>query len=427
VAYAILLAVAGALTVTLGPAVRVWRQELLPSLKPGEQGVAAGRSRLSAALAIIQVAFCVLLLTIAGLGIRALRLIDVADLGFDTERLLIVRLNTVGQDAGRDQRVALLERLRERLQGTPGVVGATHVAVTPPYGGITDRVSAGGTQAQAERNYVGPGYFAMLGAPPIAGREFVPEDARRTTAIAIVNQNLAEQLWPGESAVGRILLYGDVRQPHEIVAIVPNANFTGFRLDPTPNFVFLPEHQRAEDRGFARFYVRYLGALETVVPALRASLRQSFPGLAVDSIVPMDAALAETTMPIRLVTSLLSMFAATSLMIAAIGLYGVVAFNMRRRTREVGVRIALGASAHQVLGSVVREGALLTGLGLVVGFGLSLAIATLARGVLFGVTPTDPPTYAAVFALLTCVSLCASYFPARRASRVDPVVALRQE
>jgi predicted permease len=428
IGYALVLAVLGAMAFTVWPSMRVWRLELLPSLKPGEQGIAAGRSRLSSTLAVVQIAFCVLLLTVAGLGLRALTLLDATDLGFDTERLLIVRVNTAGQGDTPERRLALLERLRERLAAVPSTAGVTHVGVVPPFFPGSERVTAAGAGVvMAERNYVGPGFFALLGAPPVAGREFTVEDDRRQSAIAIVNQRLADRLWPGESPIGRTLQYGGARRPLEVIAVVPNALFNGPSHDGQPSIVFVPEHLRGPGAPRATFYVRHHGPVETAAPALRAALRQSFPEFAVEMMTPIEQALADLVSPIRMTIRLMMAFAAGSLLIAAVGLYGVIAFNMRRRTREFGVRIALGASGRQVLGSVVREGALLTAIGLVAGFVLSAGAGSLMRGVLFGVAPTDPPTYAGVFALLAIVSLMASYLPARRASRVDPVVALRQE
>jgi predicted lysophospholipase L1 biosynthesis ABC-type transport system permease subunit len=279
----------------------------------------------------------------------------------------------------------------------------------------------------AERNYIGPGFFTLVGAPPVSGREFALDDERRRSRVAIVNQRLAERLWPGKPALGRVLQYGNTRQPLEVIGVVPNALFNGPNHDGQPSMVFLPEHVRPQGSGRATFYVRYRGSLEALAPALRAGLRESFPAMAVETMTPVEQALAETIAPIRIIIRLVLAFAAGSLLIAAVGLYGVVAFNMRRRTREFGVRLALGATARQVLASVVGEGALLTGIGLLAGFALSVGAGSLIRGVLFGVTPTDPPTYAGVLALLALVSLLASYIPARRASRVDPVVALRQE
>ena len=429
IAYAMLLAGIGALTFSVAPAARVWRQQLVPSLKPGEHGIVPGRSRLSSGLAVMQIALCVLLLTMAGLGYRSVSLLGASDLGFDTRQLMLVRLNTGASAAGLEENLALVERVRQRLAQVPQAVAATHVGVVPPFGniiaGVRGRVSA--TALPAAQNHIGPGFFDLLGVGVTSGREFTPVDNERTGGVAVINQHLANSLWPGESAVGRTLYFGDRDEPLEVVGVVANALVTGPRVEPRPYFVYLPERQRNRMPGPIWFYVRFEGTVETFAPAVRAALRQLDPRIPVETLLTMDAALEDGRAPVRMISTLLGLFAAGSLIIAAVGLYGVIAYNMRRRVREFGVRLALGASAARVGGSVLGEGALLTAAGLAGGFVLSVGVANLARGLLFGVTATDARTYGAVFALLAVVSLVASYLPARRAARVDPVFALRQE
>ena len=220
--------------------------------------------------------------------------------------------------------------------------------------------------------------------------------------------------------------------------MVPNAFVAGFnpeRPDPRPNLIFIVEQRvfAAYGRdpgapGEITFYLRHGSSdLESVAAALGPVLREIDPRLAIASTRTMDAQLEGVTFLARIIARLLLIFSLISLVIAAIGQYAVIAFNMRRRVREFGVRIALGASARQVLSTVLGEGFALTAIGLCAGLLLSLGVALAARGALFGVTPTDAPTYAAVFALLGCVALVACCLPARAATRVDPVQALRQE
>jgi putative ABC transport system permease protein len=429
IVYAMLLAGIGAVTFSVAPAVRVWHQQLLPSLKPGEQGIVVGRSRLSAGLAIVQIALCVLLLTMAGLGYRSVSLLGASDLGFDTNQLMLVRLNTGASATGVEENLALIERLRQRLAEDPQSVGATYVSVVPPFGNIIAEVrgDASAPALPAAQNHVGPGFFDLLGIAITSGREFTPQDNERTGRVAVINQHLANGLWPGESAVGRTLFFGDRGEALEIVGVVANALVTGPRADARPYFVYLPERHRNRMPGPIWFYVRYRGTIEAFAPAVRATLREFDSRIPVETLLTMDAALEDGRAPVRMITALLGLFATGSLVIAAVGLYGVIAFNMRRRLREFGVRLALGASAARVGSAVLREGALLTGTGLVAGFVLSVGVAHLARGLLYGVTPTDATTYGGVFALLGVVSLVASYLPARRAARTDPVFALRQE
>jgi ABC-type antimicrobial peptide transport system permease subunit len=224
----------------------------------------------------------------------------------------------------------------------------------------------------------------------------------------------------------------------EVVGVAPNAFFAGFnpeRPNPRPNLIFIAE-QRAFDEsrreaaapGEVTFYLRHGGsALESVTSTLGPVLREIDPRVAIVRARTMEAQLEGTTFLARMIARLLLIFSVVSLLIAAIGQYAVIAFNMRRRVREFGVRIALGASSKQVLSTVLGEGFALTGIGLAAGLFLSLGVASAVRGALFGVTPTDPRTYAGVFALLAIVALIACCLPARAATRVDPVTALRQD
>jgi putative ABC transport system permease protein len=243
------------------------------------------------------------------------------------------------------------------------------------------------------------------------------------------------------------MLFGPNRLSIEIVGVVANAFVTGFnpeRPDPKPNYAFVPEQRSfsavllgdtmaqgntvgAAGPGEITLYIRHGGDVGTVAGAIAPTLREVDRRLAITFVRTMDEQLEATSLGASMIARLLGIFSIVSLIIAAIGQYAVVAFNMRRRVREFGVRIALGASAGQVLGGVLREGLWLTAIGLVCGVALSVAVAVAVRGVLFNVTPTDPQTYAGVLALLAVVSLVACCLPARGASRVDPVRALRQE
>jgi putative ABC transport system permease protein len=234
------------------------------------------------------------------------------------------------------------------------------------------------------------------------------------------------------------MLFGPERQNVEIVGVVANAFVGGFnpeRPDSKPNDVFVSEQAvlggaRGNDPGNpgeVTLYVRHDGSIETVAGAVGPTLRDIERRISIVYMRTMDEQLDALTLSASMIARLLAIFSLVSLVIAAIGQYAVVAFNMRRRIREFGVRIALGASSGQVLGGVLREGLVLTLIGLACGLALSMAVAMAARSVLFNVTPTDPQTYAGVFAILAVVSLVACCLPARGASRVDPVRALRQE
>jgi macrolide transport system ATP-binding/permease protein len=436
VSYAMLLAGIGTVAFTLAPAFRIWKQDVLPWLKAGEQSVAQGRSRLSSTLVVLQLAFSVVLLTAAGLASRSVSLMQV-DLGFESRAVIIVGIRTSGSVNTREAHLALIDEVRERLSRLPGARSISYVRSRLPFVGREAVRAIGSTQpTPASVLAVGPDYLKVLGLPLVAGRALDVDDRSRPTPVAVVNQNLAAALWPGQNAVGQTMAFGSEQLRVEIVGVAPNAYVSGFnpeRPDPKPNYVFVPEHPAFRGRGVpggpgdVYLYVRHGGDVETIAGAVGPALREVDPRIAIEIVRTMDEQLEGVTLSATMIARLLLIFSVVSLVIAAIGQYAVVAFNMRRRVREFGVRIALGASAGQVLGGVLREGLFLTCIGLACGLALSVAVAVAARSVLFNVTPTDPQTYAGVFALLAVVSLVACSLPARGASRVDPVRALRQE
>ncbi|MBI1872875.1 MAG: ABC transporter permease [Acidobacteria bacterium] len=436
--YAMALAVVAMIAFSVAPAVRAWRQDLLPWLKAGEQGAVRGRSRLSNGLVVVQLAFSVLLLTSAGLAYRSLFLVGTIDLGFQTRNLLLVTVNTAGSAISPDANAALLDRVRERLRGVPGVGRVTYARLPPRESGWSStsvRSTASVDPVSAQRNYVGLDYFQVLGVSPVAGREFIDRQSPRAIRSAIINKELAEALWPGRPAVGRTLWVGRGRdaenadatsQEFEVVGVTPNGYFSGFRRDRR-NFLFLSAQEEPAPPGETTFYVRFSGALDAIAPAIARGLRDADARTPIVYLRTMDTQLDNMIWPVRVLTMFLVLFAGGSLLLAGIGQYAVVSFDMRRRVREFGLRIALGASSGQLLTSVVREGLGLTAAGLAIGFALSLATGRGLGGFLYGITPTDSLTYVAVFALLSGASLLACILPAARAARINPIAALRHE
>jgi predicted permease len=435
-AYAMLLAILGTLAFSIAPALTAWRQQVLPALKSGEPGVARGRSRLSNVLVVAQLAFSVLLLTLSGLSYRSVSMIRSLDRGFDQNNVLLVTVNPTLSIANRQVNLALLESLQNRFSLVPGVSAVSYVRVAPPHMWSREqvRIAASGQPLFAQINFVGPHYLEVLGLKPLAGREFMAGDRVAATRGALINQNLADALWPGESPVGHALLIGEPPAAVEVIGVAPNAWYAGHEANPRPNFVFLAEHQDPVPptaqagllgSGETTFHIKYSGSLDNIVPAARTAIREADERIPIVSMRTMNAQFESSDG--ALATMLLTFFSGISLVIATTGQYAVIAFDMRRRTREFGVRVAMGASPRQILASVLRQGLLLTAAGLVVGFLLSAAVGTAMGSIWFGVTPTDAVTYFAVFSVLAVASLLASYLPARRASRTDPLVALRME
>jgi predicted permease len=429
-AYAVILAALSTLAFTVAPAVRAWRQEVLPWLKAGEQTVAQGRSRLSSVLVITQLALCVLLLTSAGLAYRSKSLVDTLDLHIGNDHLLLVTVNTQGSAASREQNATLLDRLRDRMRAIPGVVAASYATIEPlrgslPVGPVASAASA--KPVAVDGNSVGPDYLRSLGVVLLLGRDLSEADRTGAKKTVVINQNLADTLWPGQPALGRTMLLGDAKQVVEVAGVVRNGVYSGLRQGTRRNFVFLPERQNPAAPGEMTFHVRYTGRLDAVASAVRAAVRETDVHLPIFYMRTMETHLQEILGPTLLVTVLLSLFAGGALILAGVGLYAVIAFNMSRRTRDFGIRMAMGASSGQILEMVLKEGLTMTVIGLVVGFALSLACGKALGSMLFGVTPTDKLTYGGVFGLLAIVSLIACYLPARRAARIDPICALRQE
>ncbi len=426
--YAMALGAIAALAFTVGPALRAWKQELLPWLKAGEQGVVQGRSTLSRFLVVAQLAFAVVLLTSAGLACRSLSLIDSLDLHVKKDRLLLITLNSAGAATAPRQNLALLEELRIRLRHVPGITSISYARAPIPFSAGVQPATSVSSQEPilATENFVGPDYLATLGMAPLLGHE--PNDSERPPAAKTVaiNENLASALWPRHSAVGQTLLLGPAREPFQVSGIIPNSDFGNVLPDAHPKAIILAESQDPTAPGEVTFYARYAGNLDFAASALRAAIHDAAPKAPVSYIRSMDTQLSSFTAPIVLIATLLSVFAIGSLLIAAIGLYAVIAFNMARRTRDFGVRMALGASSRQVLDLVFKEGMLLTAAGLAFGFICSFVAGRAFRAVLFGIAPTDPPTYLGVFCLLALVASLACYLPARRAARIDPMQALRQ-
>jgi predicted permease len=426
--YAMLLAILGTVAFTVAPAVRSWRQDLQPLLKAGEHGIVQGRSGLSSGLVVLQLAFTVLLLTTAGLAYRSLSVIYALDLGFNKNNLLLVTVNTTGTAMTSEANVALLDRLRDRLRSVPGIGPLSYAQRPPQEFWATERVRTEGARdgVLAERNDVGPEYFNVLGVTPVLGRDLAEHERQHANKGAIVSQNLADALWPGRSALGRTMQLAS-RPAVEVIGVAPDGFFSGYRRELHPRFVFVSMQQESPRPGEATFYVRYAGGLDSVVPAIGGAIREVDARVPIVYVRTMEAQLESLTWLVRALTALLTLFAAGSLMIAVLGQYAVMAFTMRRRTRDFGVRIALGASSRQVLASVLREGLRLTAAGIATGFGLSLITGRSVRSLLYGVTPTDTVTYLGVFGLLALASLVACYVPAQRAARIDPIQALRQE
>ncbi len=426
--YALALAALSALAFTAAPAIRAWRQQVLPWLKAGEHGVASGRSALANLLAGGQLALCVVLLTAGGLASRSLYLIGAADLHFKKDYLLLLNVNTSGAAQDERQNITLLDRLDRRIAALPGVTAVSYASAVPPsnFGGWGGAAQAQGSAESVRTAGVnaGPGYIETLGVPVVAGRGITADDVAGGRNVTVINRHLANALWPNESPLGRtLMMFGE---PSEVIGVTVNAAMATMQ-GGNPNYVFLPEQPRGSRTGGRVLFVRYSTDEAGVVAAVRGAIRETDSRIPISAVRTMQEEIEADNAPQILVASLLGVFSTGSLIVAAIGLYAVVAFHTARRTRDFGIRLALGAGSGEILRSVLRDGLAVAAIGSGLGVALSLAAGRLFASLLVAVTPMDLPTYAGVISLVTAVSLAACAIPARRAARVDPVIALRQE
>ena len=416
----------------LAPALSATRVELTPVLKENARGAKGSLSRFGKSLVVAQVAVSLLLLVGAGLFIRTLHNLQSVDLGFNPENLLLFRVDPrlkgyKGEEVGR-----LCEQMVERFEAIPGVRSATlsEYALLTSSGRIGPAYVEGRAPlSRAENNVYQQrarwNYFEVMQIPLLAGRALTPQDDGRAPKVAVINQAMARKFFGEENAVGRRFGFqpekgGEV----EVVGVVRDAKYQNPRQEP-PSVAYIPYMQ--ESPGRATFAVRTAGDPGQVVEAIRKAVREvdkDLPVFAVKTQVELaDEALGQE----RLFAWLTGVFGLLALLLASIGLYGVMSYAVAERTHEIGLRMALGASRGHILRKVIGQGTFLTIIGIIIGLASALALTRFVTSYLFGVSAMDPPTFVAIGVLLAVIALVACYLPARRASKVDPMTALRYE
>lgn len=437
-AFAVGASFASGLLFGFSPALRASRTDLRGALTGSGRGSTGGRSdrRFRGGLVAGQVALAMVVLVGAGLLVRSLSSLRAVDPGFHSSGVLTVWMGPAFPDEYEgDALTGMYERVLDRVAALPGVEGVGAIDILPASGdfnGMTFTIEGRpapepGETPMAQARAVMPGYFSTMGIPLERGRVFTRDDGSGAPAVVMINEAMARRHWPDENPVGARLTRGGVS--HEIVGVVGDVRQFGPAAEADPAMYFTHAQAPADFMRLAATLVVRTSVAEptTLAPRLRGAIRSVEPATVIRPVRPMDDWLAATLAPYRSLTLLLSVFASVALALGAVGVYGVVAHSVSRRTNELAIRMALGARARTITAMVLREGMAPVLLGVAIGAAGSLAIGRGLSGMLFGVEAADPPTFAGIVILLVGVALVASYIPAQRATRVDPMVALKEE
>lgn len=438
--FAALLAVLTGVVFGLAPALQTSNPDLVVALKEGSQG-ASRRSRVQRYLVVVQVALSLVLVIGAALAVRTMQKVLTMERGFDNDNLVLMSMDLTIQNYDEAKGKSFYEELIRRIEGIPGVQSAS-LAKTVPPNDWSDRLSVflpgdepppevlrgrDDLGLRVDANRIAPHYFQTLGIQLLEGREFDYADRGGTPLVAILNENLAARLWPGESAIGKLLavpFWREPRPPVTIIGVVRNTKHRSL-LAEMPMIVYLPELQAYDGR--ATLVARVSSNPQSFIPVIRGEVAAIDRRLPLYAVKTMSEQISSTLWQQRMAAGLIGLFGSLALLLAAIGLYGIVSHWVALRTREIGIRLALGARASSVIRMVIRQGLWLAAQGIALGIASALLLTRMMSSLLYGISTTDPMSFATASILLAGVALGASFVPARRATRVDPMVALRCE
>jgi putative ABC transport system permease protein len=435
------IAVVTGLVFGMVPALYATRGVLSGSLKEGGRGAVTSRggARVRGILVIVEMALAVMLLAGAGLLMRSFMRLQSVDPGFNPTQTLSFELSLPDSRYEDEPRqVAFFDRLLPRLRALPGVRAADAVMALPLSGSnfnisfsIAGRPPVPPAQEPAlEVRVATPGYFREMGIPLKRGRGFTDEDKPGTPQVVLLTESAAQKYFPNENPIGKTIRLGWGRGPGkpkaggEVVGIVGDVKDAGLN-EPSAQQLYLPYRQWPTQS--MSVVMKTTTPPESLAAAVRQEVHAIDPNLPVSNIASLETIIAESISQPRFYMMLLAAFAAVALVLAAIGIFGVLSYAVSQRTREIGIRMALGAPGRTVVSLIVRQAMLLVVCGVAAGTVAALFLSQTMTKMLFGITPTDPATFAAVAIVLVGVALFASYLPARRATRVDPIVALRAE
>lgn len=418
----------------IAPSLHAMRADVNGALKAGARGTSSSghANRLRGLLVMGEVALAVVALAGAGLLIKSFRNAQNANPGFDSSHILLAGLDLSTNNRTREQNLDILRRARHALETLPGASGVTFSEDVPlGLGGrswetvrVEGYVPREGENMKVWRNLVAPGYFSVLGIPLLEGRDFSDLDTRDTQRVIVVNQTFARRYFGNAYPIGRKVDTGG--RLHTVIGVVRDCKYISLDEPPTPYFYLPLEQAYHQSMGLA-VHLRTAGNPVDLGPALRTRLMAIEPNMNVTVVIPMSGFVAGGWFAHRVGASLLAVLGGIALLLAAIGLYGVMSYSIGQRTQEIGIRMALGASPAAVRGAVLGSGMALAAGGIGAGLVLCVISGRFAGRVLYQVSGTDPGTFAAVAAFLFVVAALAALVPARRATRIDPVKALNQE
>jgi predicted permease len=416
------------------PALQASRTQPIEAMKTGGRGTAGGGARMAVrrALVIAQVSMSLVLLVGALLFVGTFRNLLSLDAGFRRDHVLVAQLNLKRLKPDPEQRLRIRRQILERIRAVPGVEAAAGVRIVPAGGnGWNDSIGIDDTSVErqvANFNRVSPGYFATMGTPFLAGRDFDERDRAGSEPVAIVTEKFAREFLNGASPLGRVVRLDSEngRAPrYRIVGMVKDSKYSDLREEFTP-IVFLPEAQDDKPRLIGPFVIKSHLTLGALTASLRSAIGETSPDIGMD-FQPFQDILRDGLVRERLLATLAGFFGFLAAVLAMIGLYGVVSYMVARRRNEIGVRMAIGATRRDIVAMVLREAAVLLGAGIAIGTVLAIVAGGAAKSMLFGLKPADPASLALAVVALSAVAAAASAVPARRAASLDPVAALRED
>ena len=431
--FAVLLSLLTGVLFGLIPAWQATKPELVTALK--DDGARGGyrRSRLRNGLVVAQVALSLVLLVAAGLVVRSLQHVQVLSPGFNPENVveLSMSLSLQGYDESKGKQFQ--QQIVERVQALPGVKSAAITNSLPLSLSNSDRYvfiegappTRGAQTPSALYSHVSPGYFQTMEIPLVEGRVFTERDREGAPNIVVINETFARRFWPGQSAVGKRFRYSRADgQLVEVAGVVKDGKYFSLGEDPKP-FFYLPLLQSYDDS--TTLLVRTSNNPNAAIAMIRGEVLKLDPSMPFVEVKTLTEHMSLSLFPLRIGASVVGSFGLLALLLAAIGIYGVMAFAVSQRTHEIGIRMALGARAADVLRLIIRQGMMLLLIGVGLGLGGALLLTRLMSSVLYGVSATDAATFVGVTALLCIVVFLACWIPARRATKIDPMIALRRE